>query len=71
MHCVQAVFRSPFYYFFDERLDWKEIDKIMKTVLREGAWIIAGHLVLMEKGVEIFWIEPFDCLAFYKMMLRI
>lgn len=66
MHCGQAVFRSLFYYFFNEDLSWEQIDKIAKNTPGKGAWTMAAEIELAKRGVEIVNIEPFDYGLFYQ-----
>jgi hypothetical protein len=60
LHCVLAVFRSLFNYFFDEELSWKQIEKLMGYESGKGAWTFPAELELAKRGVEVMNIEPFD-----------
>jgi len=67
MHCVQAVFRSLFDYFFNEKLSWKEIDKLMKVQPHKATWTLLSHTALAQRGINVKVIEPFD----YKRFLEV
>lgn len=66
MHCSQAVFRSLFHYFFNENLNWSEIEKITKTEKGKGAWTMAAEIELARRGVGVINIEPFDYARYYR-----
>ncbi len=60
MHCSQAVFRSLFEYYFDQKLSWEEIDAITKTIPSRGSWTMAAYSELARRGLSIINIEPFE-----------
>ena len=66
MHCVLAIFRSLFDYFFNEKLSWKQIEKKMGFVKGKGAWTFPAETELAKRGMEVINIEPFDYKRFLK-----
>lgn len=60
VHCVPAVFRMINKYYFNEDLNWEEIDKIMKVIPGKGTWTFPGLTALSKKGLRITHIEPLD-----------
>ena len=66
MHCCPAVFRMLSKYYFDEDLNWREIDRIMKSVSRKGTWTFPGLTYFAKKGLKITSVEPVDYKKLYK-----
>src|SRR3989339_2058919 len=66
MHCSQAVFRSLFHYFFNEDLNWGDIEKITKTEKEKGSWTMAAEIELAKRGIDVINIEPFDYARYYQ-----
>ncbi|KKQ74356.1 MAG: hypothetical protein US96_C0034G0017 [Candidatus Woesebacteria bacterium GW2011_GWB1_38_5b] len=66
MHCCPAVFRMLSKYYFDEDLNWREIDRIMKSVSRKGTWTFPGLTYLAKKGLKITSVEPVNYQKLYK-----
>ena len=66
MHCCPAVFRMVSGYYLGDKLSWKKIDEIMKSVPRKGTWTFPGLTYLAKKGLRVKNIEPVDYKKLYK-----
>ncbi len=64
-HCMLAVYRSIFDYFYDERLDWLELEKLTGFKPGKAAWSLTIISYLAERGMDIRMIEPFDYARYY------
>lgn len=59
-HCVNAVFRMVFQYFFDQDFSWAEIDKLSHAVAGKGTWTFPISTELARRGLDVTNIEPTD-----------
>lgn len=60
MHCVPAVFRMLYRYYYREDYSWPEIDEILRAIPGKGTWTFAGLTALAKRGLRIRNIEPVD-----------
>ncbi len=60
IHCVNAVFRMVYQYFFNEKLTWKEIDHLTKAIPGKTTWTFIGEMEFAKKGLQVTNIEPVD-----------
>jgi hypothetical protein len=55
-----AVYRSVLDYFYSEKLDWQELEKLTGFESGKAAWSVKILTYLARKGMDIKMIEPFD-----------
>ncbi len=66
MHCVNAVFRMVYQYFFAKDLTWEEIDTLTKAIPGKATWTFIGEMEFAKLGLEVINIEPLD----YKLLFE-
>jgi hypothetical protein len=66
LHCVPAVFRMIYQYYFHQDLSWEEIDRIIKFEPGKGAWTFPGELWLANCGLDVLNIEKIDYHRLFK-----
>lgn len=66
MHCVPAVFRMLYQYYFDEDVSWEAMDRIMHVVPGKGTWTFPALTSLAQKGLDVVHIEPVDYEKLFK-----
>lgn len=59
-HCMVAIYRSLFAYFWDKKLSWQEMDDFVGYADRRAAWTLTPLTKLAGMGMDIRMIEPFD-----------
>ena len=65
MHCVTAVYRMLYLYFFQEEYSWEQIEDLAQATPGKGTWTFVADTALANRGVHITNIEPVDYEALY------
>jgi hypothetical protein len=66
MHCVNAVFRMVYKYYFDEDFTWEEIDKLTKAIPGKTTWTFIGEMEFAKRGLKVKNIEPISYWQLYR-----
>jgi len=66
MHCVNAVFRMVYKYFFNKDFTWKKIDKLTEASTGKATWTFIGEMEFVKRGLRVKNIEPVDYKKLYK-----
>jgi|SRR3989344_8161579 len=66
IHCVNAVFRMIYKYYFDEEFTWQEIDKLAHAIKGKATWTFIVEMELAKRGINVHNIESVDYLQLYK-----
>lgn len=66
MHCVTAVYRMLYLYFFQEEYSWEQIEDLARATPGKGTWTFVADTALAGRGIRITNIEPVDYEALYK-----
>jgi hypothetical protein len=64
-HCMLAVYRSVFDYFYDEKISWAELEALTGYEPKKAAWSLTIISYLTKRGMNIRMIEPFDYVRYY------
>ncbi len=65
-HCVNAVFRMVYKYYFNEDFTWEEIDALTKAVPGKSTWTLVGEMEFAKRGLKITNIELTDYEKLYQ-----
>ncbi len=60
MHCVTAVYRMLYSYFFGEEYTWEQIEDIARATAGKGTWTFVADSALARRGIVVTNIEPVD-----------
>ena len=66
MHCVTAVYRMLYLYFFNEEYSWEQIEDLARATPGKGTWTFVADTELARRGIVVTNIEPVDYEALYK-----
>ena len=66
-HCMLAVYRSIFDYFYNEKLSWAELEKLTGFKPKKAAWSLTTVSYFAKRGMDIRMIEPFDYARYHKI----
>ncbi len=67
LHCMLAVYRSIFDYFYNERLDWAQLEELTGFNTDKAAWSLKVITYLARRGLDINMLEPFDYARYYDL----
>jgi hypothetical protein len=65
-HCVNAVFRMVYNYFFHKDISFEELDRLTCAVPGKATWTFVGEMEFAKMGLEVVNIEPVDYDGLYK-----
>lgn len=65
-HCVNAVFRMVYKYYFNEDFTWEEIDELTKAIPGKSTWTLVGEMEFAKRGLKIINIELTDYEKLYR-----
>lgn len=66
-HCMLAVYRSLFDYFYGEKLSWEELESLTGFKPKRAAWSLKIISHLAKRGLDIRMVEPFDYARYYEI----